>query len=331
MGDTLNIHIVDSVKGGSGKSTFSAKLCCSLIEQGKKACVIDLDLLGTSWLHLYSNANAYRVNNPQYRLVFLNDLVKDFEYYKNMQVYQKLKFVYKTDSRKINLPCIFCNPDPIEKRLYRIEDVAKVDVNYSFFANVVLNLFEHLKDNGFSDIVLDMPPNSEPFSNRVLNLCLSVENDYIVSLYMVSNLNLSHIKSTFEWYSNFMKDTWSQHVAALNNLPAVDENEEFNCLSSGSSGKFVENKKEWLQKEPRKFFFVFNDLLDRTQVFEKTSVCESLILKTYDDIKFNLAYYFVGFDESFRKCTDSVFTSGAEEIEFSQEFNCENFKLLKKS
>ena len=51
----MKIHIVDSVKGGSGKSTFSLKLCCALKSQHDvKPCVIDLDLRGIIFMKIVS-------------------------------------------------------------------------------------------------------------------------------------------------------------------------------------------------------------------------------------------------------------------------------------
>ncbi len=45
----FKVHIVNSVKGGSGKSTFSLLLADHFVRNGEDAYVIDLDLCGTSW------------------------------------------------------------------------------------------------------------------------------------------------------------------------------------------------------------------------------------------------------------------------------------------
>ncbi len=283
----MNIHIVDSVKGGSGKSTFSLKLCCALNDQDNiKPCVIDLDLLGTSWFHLFSNCDGIKERILKHRIIYLNELVHDFRYYKNMLFIQKvnLKVALVNSSSKSDkiIDVIICNPDPKAKEDYVIVDnLSATDITYDIFCDEIMELINYLDEEGYTDIILDMPPNTEPYSNKVLNACLCVKPKISciknVSLYMVSSINPAHINSTFEWYRNFIDNSKSQHIATKNNFSKIKENEKDN----------------WFKDEQFKFFFVFNEI---APIFLRY-VLKNLINPAYLNTAEQLAFYKVVFDD----------------------------------
>ena len=65
----FHVHVVNSVKGGSGKSTFSLLLADHFVRNHEEAYVIDLDLCGTSW---YSDfAGCWEEKEP----VFINEIM----------------------------------------------------------------------------------------------------------------------------------------------------------------------------------------------------------------------------------------------------------------
>lgn len=341
MGDLskLHIHIVDSVKGGSGKSTFSTKLCYSLIEQNKKACIVDLDLMGTSWYHLYQNAITLNNYANDKRMVFLNDLVNDFEYYKTMIYDHKIDFVRTIDGKQLSIPVIFCNPSPKAKKHFKITDKAHtVDVSFSFFKNVVFKLLLELQEKDYTHIIFDMPPNSDPYSNLILDSCLMVDKKFKTSLYMVSNMNQAHVKSTFEWYSDLINDPKSRHIISLPEPPAWDWSEPFNNevidLNAPNPEEkkqmlhdILKDKEEWLYKTNTHFFFVFNDCMKRDTIFNSENDCKAFA-EMGGEIGDKLVFYFVGFDEPYSNATDSFYSGNPRQIEFGNIFDNRSFKVI---
>lgn len=373
-----NIHIVDSVKGGSGKSTFSAKLCYSLLSQDKKACVVDLDLLGTSWDHLYGNTIQAITYEKHQKRVYLNDLVKDYEYYKKTLYIYKLNFEQSESTSTSNstekkskedttnsseneakkdtindtskeaetkksaylLPAIFANPKQEEKNVYKINDKSHTaDVSYSFFLNVVLKLLDDLTNLGYTDIILDMPPNSDPYADIVLRECLKTDFKFQTTLYMVSSLNTAHIKSTFIWYSNHINSNTSQHPVTKNDFAKIKNCEhflsnpqDFPRIQQEEKDKHKTQIQKWLEETKVKFFIVFNDILNRTSSLsddeDTKNTRKSIVDLDRSDTKKKLAYYFIDFDDKYSSCTDGLSRKGLiEKIELGNYFDSNKFYL----
>jgi len=68
--DRIYFHVVNSVKGGSGKSTFSLLLADRITCRGELAYIIDLDVCGTSWYgdykHFFVGENHKFINKLMY-------------------------------------------------------------------------------------------------------------------------------------------------------------------------------------------------------------------------------------------------------------------------
>lgn len=297
----MKIHIVDSVKGGSGKSTFSLKLCCALKSQkDTNPCIIDLDLLGTSWKHIYEKCLEYSNYKKGKSLIYLNDLVKDFEYYKNTQFIQKINIISKlnasSDKEHLVINAVFCDPNPNAKKLYRITDNEYIpDISYDVFHDEFMALLNYLNEEGYTDVILDMPPNSDPYSDKVLHTCLKVNwhLNFIqsTSLYMVSSINLAHIKSTFDWYSDFM-DRAPQRIATQNNFSKIKNGVAQKDDSEEKKKIFESEKSDWFKSERFKFFLVFNEINQPSSYS-----LENLFLSSKNySIANQLVYYKVAFD-----------------------------------
>ncbi len=299
MDDKLKIHIVDSVKGGSGKSTFSTKLALRLKSEHKNPCIVDLDLLGTSWCHIYANFSNIHDRN---RFVFLNDLINDFEYYQGLEYLNEIKFSYNVNEQPVAIPVIFCNPDPRAKKLFKAtEDNGLTNVTYSFFFEGIQKIVKLLADRGFTDIIFDMPPNSEQYSDGVLNYYLKISRKVDAYLYMVSSLNLAHIMSTFDWYSDFFKKSFSsKHVTVLPHHSGVStegnnakHNFIFNDVNNIVSTLGISNAKE--------------EVKNIVRIAEKTVA---------DQLKFHL----VDFDSSYMVSTTPLYKTALDVIKCNAQY-----------
>lgn len=294
----MNIHIVDSVKGGSGKSTFSASLCSFISQQkGKKVCVIDLDLLGTSWEQNYRGVFIEAFDE---KLIHLNDLIKDFNFYKTTTFIQKIPitvFFNEHEKTQCEIEAIFCDPRTKEKNTFKITDKAySPDISYDIFHESVIQLIELLNDLEYTDVILDMPPNSEPYSDKILNSCLKSDSvfsfSHSASLYMIANINPAHIDATFDWYDDFMRNPSSQHIVTINKI------KELNKLVA--TDDIDEKKKSWLKNEKHKFFYVFNTMRDI-----KFNYKNLFPLTRKEDLYKMLAYIFIDYDAKHVDSMDS--------------------------
>lgn len=309
VGYIMKIHIVGSVKGGSGKSTFSAKLCCSLALQGKRPCIIDLDLLGTSWKHIYENSIVeykFKLNRD---LIYLNDLIKDFDYFKDMFYIQKINIelssglaVKYPDTYKdgeFYMHSIFCDPSPTAKKAYQFSDKAYTPtISYDVFHDGILELLKLLERKKYTDVILDMPPNTDPYSEKVLNTCLREKWDLpfeqSTNLYMVSNINPAHIKSTLEWYHNFINKNDVTNIVTINSFKRITDATEGAPYEIGTKETFDKGKKDWYENERFKFFVVFNE----TMLLNGYSL-KNLIENNHSVLAEQLMFYHVKFDNVF--------------------------------
>lgn len=306
----MKIHIVDSVKGGSGKSTFSLKLCCALQNQeDTKPCIIDLDFLGTSWKHICENCIVNNKYKKGKKFVFLNDLVKDFEYYINTQFIQKIQINAKLNpksNKDLVIDVVFCDPSPKAKKAYKITDNEYVpDISYDVFHDEFMALLHYMNDEGYTDVILDMPPNSDPYSDKILHTCFKINRQFAfvknASLYMVSSINLAHIKSTLDWYLDFMVDS-PKRIAVLNNFSKIKNVVDKLTDDEEKRRKFESEKIEWFNEERFKFFVVFNEITQPNSYLIKNFLSNSSNYTKNNQ----LVYYKVPYDDLYASSMNGI-------------------------
>lgn len=188
----FKVHIVNSVKGGSGKSTFSLLLADHFVRNGEDAYVIDLDLCGTSW---YSDFNGFWQEEPR---KFIQDLMyspceKGFA----TDVWAKLKVRSKDElgdyvNRQINV-CISAQDQ--NERLCDTPDVELLEhITYRLITEA---LTENGEKRGGIHFILDLPPSHEAAAEQIChrlffdnNSLLNQNEDYCgkfyINLYMMT-------------------------------------------------------------------------------------------------------------------------------------------------
>lgn len=79
-------------------------------------------------------------------------------------------------------------------------------IDYGYFRSMVIRLIKILNDSGYTDIIFDMPPNSDSYTDVVFEVLYrhksQFEFDYQVEMLLVSSLDITHIKANTEWVKN---------------------------------------------------------------------------------------------------------------------------------
>lgn len=189
----LKIHVVDSVKGGCGKSTYCLLLADYINKKGRKPYIIDLDIHGTSW---YKDKRRYYEEKGE-RFRFINDLVQDKSnlsgnYIMHLRIARDIDGV-KCEEYKIPI----CVADPSRANSIQEEQL-------DIFEYTVATIIEHIffnerkkDDNAYDiDIILDMPPGYEPHAEKIINHMLFDINSPLVQCFKIRDAEKKREAST---------------------------------------------------------------------------------------------------------------------------------------
>ena len=249
----VRFHVVNSVKGGCGKSTFSLYLANYLSAQNHSVVIIDLDIGGSTWYRGFKsylvNSTAkpsIKVNNgnsenntPKEEIKFINDLL--YEYEKNfkkehvfrLSVEDDKKIAPKTgdistEHRIINV--VMSNPE--EAACIRDEALDLLECAiYNLVDEIATNTYPH-NPKATVDIIFDMPPGYEEHSERILmhalmDLGSNLYKNYTrkkekgeftnpVYLYMLSGVKQSSLEANIQYVKRFYKNpSYSMDIGIL--------------------------------------------------------------------------------------------------------------------
>ena len=213
----LNFHVVNSVKGGCGKTTVSLYLANYLRKQANRyPVIIDLDICGSTW---YSNNINYIKDNDKGSITFLNDLFYNFEKNsgKNYLTGLNVKDDSETDELLKQLKVVMVAPDKLTSM-----DDETLDIIENTIFQLVYQLSstqynaEGKREKEITDIIFDLPPGYEKHSERtVRHLLMNLRsplykklNDlkYEIYLYMVSTLNQAAFNANLKYVYNLFEN-----------------------------------------------------------------------------------------------------------------------------
>lgn len=163
-------NLVNSVKGGCGKTTFSIWLAYYLSkknhrEQVGKSGILDMDLLGTSMLAVFWGSSTEQVIKRELRdKKFINNIFHNNQYtssYSNTILLQN----------GINLNVVFASIDSKDKKKFKVGGHSNYSpvIKYSTFRmglKMLLTKNEEIRE--LETIIMDMPPNSDGFSEAAM-------------------------------------------------------------------------------------------------------------------------------------------------------------------
>ena len=234
-------HVINSVKGGSGKSTFSLLLANYYSHcKSEAAYIIDLDIQGTSWK---KNFNQFFENDAGEEPIYINDLMYDFSNGITKNFIWNLKICSKNEPPYVpcwTIPLCIANPTN--------NDINEVELD--LFENAIRKLIVHLiqketaKNSEIIHIVFDMPPSKEKHAERILNHLLldnkihfkDLHSGY-VCLYMISAITPAHIELNVEYIKNLVLNrSYSNIIVDLINSDSDKGGFQLFAIANDTSG-----------------------------------------------------------------------------------------------
>ncbi len=273
-------HLVNSIKGGCGKTTLSLWLAAYLESVEKqKSCIIDMDLQGSCMVSLIDAVtNAEDILKLEKNYHYLNELVrgyriKDTNFIEDIQLEGGITFSVIFASPKQEDKTAFysgarCNYSPL--------------MEYGTFRTGLVRFFENdetMKKRKFSHIIFDLPPNSDGYSDAALESILNpkysvCEKGDEVNLFMVMTMDTSHLMATVngikEIYTESNDRIPDRLFIVFNNniISGMEESRTEQLYSTKMSIMKNEISKFITQEELRKkiYFLVMNKNADYADV-----------------------------------------------------------------
>ena len=300
-------NIIDSVKGGCGKTTFSLILSLLLDDHYKEnrnndesnVCLIDMDIQGSALAYLLFGGNYFQDEKKWNTFKFLNDRIvavgdsreETEEYMHRFRFGDKTEDGKKAEKEKKIEDCkgpgidvIFSDPRPKIKKKYRSlsNQNYSPEVLYSTYRMGLANMLSKLDEEKpylHQYVNFDMPPNSDAYSDSVYDVLLKKEytimkDGDVCNLFLLQTVDKGQIKATLDYFDELVS---SENFQKINKI------------------FFVFN--DWLDFEEGKDFFneavsTVKDNLKNCQLFKK--------------IRDNI--YFIGLNfnkEYYRLCTQN--------------------------
>lgn len=218
-------NIVDSVKGGCGKTTFSILLSL-LIDKfwmGDRAndetgvCLMDMDIQGTSLLYLLEGKTYLDREENEKELCTLNDWIASVEGDKEKvsEYVRKCRFPSLGERQAgERFDVVFCDPRPEQKKRFRSVSNQNYspEVMYSTYRMGLIDFLDQIgKQTPYSHghIIFDMPPNSDGYSDAIYDIML--KQDYSVlkkgdlcNLFLMQTMDQGHRQTSLDYFQEIV-------------------------------------------------------------------------------------------------------------------------------
>lgn len=203
--------IVNSVKGGSGKSTVALQLAAFwAFRPDTDAYIIDLDLRGTSWEKTYEHDYSKKSD-------YINKLMYGFGPEDSIFWHLNVEYTNTVTNETTQKTVHLCIGDPNASGDI---DAVKVDLLESAVYEIIKRILA--KSNGRKEIhiIFDMPPSYESHAERVVkHLLLDKSSElflkhnkegvpkYHVNLLMIYAITAAHVEQDIVYTKNFLKQS----------------------------------------------------------------------------------------------------------------------------
>lgn len=300
----MNIIVVDSVKGGCGKTSISLKYAIKLANvKSNKVCYLDLDLLGSS-IEVFLTGEKF-VGQLQYKTVS-NDLhpialavKKTAKYYLN-DVFKGERFSKRflndimiggSGSEKGIFSLISCNPNQDEKDRFKPSRLMNYmgQIDYDYFAAMIEKVFEQLVDMKFTHVIIDMPPNSDAYTDSLFNILLrkydsrdreETKTKFNVEICIINSFDRAHFSANLEWLKTMIREHDMKWVVDIPKLFKIVFNDNINYNKIDNNIDYNKNDNNNAKEYVRKMLQELNENginIDSAYLYEydKNSVASS--------------------------------------------------------
>lgn len=220
-------NIIDSVKGGCGKTTFSIMLAEYLsrkLEQDK-VCLFDMDFMGTGmWNLFYSDhtkkekgmeqpekvSEEERLKEFKKDNIFVNDMIRGFRISKEHYIVE-----IKVSQRTFYVA--FGNPDYEAKKEYMlaVKNNYSMAMKYGMLRSGLRDMFSEEKIAGqvkgrVGSVVLDMAPCNDNYSEAIKDIIFDREEngiankDNIINYFLLLGIDSSQVYAAKSYLKNFI-------------------------------------------------------------------------------------------------------------------------------
>lgn len=306
-------HIIDSIKGGCGKTTFAIALTEYLerkyaerkqgdnLEEWEHACLLDMDFVGTGMIDLFFQEEGKKEYLKKYK--YLTDKIRNFQM-------EDKYYIGKIPISDQALYIGFGDPD------FKIKEQFRCSSKYNYATVISYGIFRSgirgiLKAGGLEDqikgkvssIVLDMSPGLDPYSEAVKeNIFGKRHSDFMEksdrrNYYFMVGMDQSHLSSAKEYCREFLSGEdkkEADHIFIVfndvlqyfsgRNISAKTENESKAQYNSRIDG-FNEALASVVQDEKTKkkiHYLVLNPFADYAKALHNLEPLEKSLKKSKD-------------------------------------------------
>ena len=209
MGKQMTYHMVDSIKGGTGKTTFSIMLAQYLYKKMNTdtVCLFDMDFIGTGmWNLFYTDRIGGHINNLdafKKDTIFINQAIRHF---KN----NEKKYIKDITVGGSPFHIAFGSPEQKEKDKY----ICAASQNYTMalrYGSLKTGITQILKNTSIEEqlksvnhVVLDMAPCNDNYSQVIKQVFFDRDSDLDGKLnyYLLLGMDRSHVVSAANYLKN---------------------------------------------------------------------------------------------------------------------------------
>lgn len=214
-------HVIDSIKGGCGKTTFAIMLTEYLErkwkertknlepERSKHACLLDVDFVGTGMIDLFFSPEKkaeFLAHN-----IYLTNKIRGFQA-------QDKRYIYPFDFYGRDFYVGFGDPDFSTKEKFRCSSKYNYTtvIGYGIFRSGMKKILEKgaLEEQvkgEVASIILDMSPGMDAYS-EVVKECIfdKRHSDFLEpsdkrNYYLMVGMDASHLESAKDYFLEFLK------------------------------------------------------------------------------------------------------------------------------
>lgn len=270
----MNIIVVDSVKGGCGKTSVSLKYAIEMAQvQSNKVCYLDLDLLGSS-IEMFLIGNNF-VGKKDYKytpkknhpitigvqgtaIYYFNEVFKGEQF--NTYFLNEIE-IGGSGSKKGSFFLISCNPNQNEKDRFKPSRLMNYigQIDYDYFAAMIEKVLEQLEILKFTHVIIDMPPNSDAYTDSLFNILLrkydskdkeEIKTKYHVEICIINSFDRAHFSANLEWLRTMIDEhdmKWVMNVPELFKI-VFNNNINYNDLNMGNTKDYVQSRIQQLNE-----------------------------------------------------------------------------------